>query len=147
MFWAPPPNPNYSNSALYMARRRGMQHWKDFVNRSSSLIVRAGMRWKRPPPAWSIDSWATGYCDVDMHTISFVETGAAPGGQVSPSSRERHLLHSVAHPWDQACSILRGRFPPVAKRGLKRRLTTKFKPLSCCMNMFGVYMKPRCTSL
>lgn len=49
------------------------------------------------------------------------EDSRCPGGQVSPSPRERHLLHSVAHPWDQACSILRGDSPQWPA-GFKRRV-------------------------
>ncbi len=81
--------------------------FKRFVNHSSSLELKLH-EVKTASFAWSIGSWATSYCDVDMHTIFFVKTGAAPGVRFHPSLRERHLLHSVAHPWDQACSILRG---------------------------------------
>lgn len=58
-----------------------------FVNCSSSLEP----NWhevKTASFAWSIDSWASGYCDVDMHTISFVKTGAALGVRFHPAPQK-----------------------------------------------------------
>lgn len=61
-----------------------MQNSKDFVNYSSSPEP----KWHEVKTAffaWSIGSWATSYCDVDMHTIFFVKTGAAPGVRFHPA--------------------------------------------------------------
>lgn len=58
--------------------------FKRFFNCSSSLEP----KWhevKTASFAWSIGSWATSYCDVDMHTIFFVKTGAAPGVRFHPT--------------------------------------------------------------